>query len=102
MILDDITRGSVVEWTVTFLDADGNAVEPESAELKVNFLNSDDERETVEIDMASTTAGWFAEWDSGDALEARVYWSVKSTNPASAKDGVFALKANLANLGAAE
>lgn len=99
MILDEITRGNVVEFTVTFLDADGDAIDPDSAVLKVNFLNAEEERETVSVDMSAVTGGWFAEWDSSDALEARVYWSVKSTTPASAKDGAFKLVGNLANVG---
>lgn len=102
MILDEIIRGNMVEFAVTFLDVNGNPVEPSSAELKVNFLNAEGERATVATAMNADTGGWFAEWDSSDALEARVYWSVKSTNPASAKDGVFLLKANPANVGATE
>lgn len=35
---------------------------------------------------------------SAEALPGRVYWSIKSVEPATAKDGVFDLVANLANL----
>jgi len=102
MILKTYTRGNVIEFPVTFLDANGVEVDPDSAIVKLNFLNSENARETVEINMQSSTGGWSAEWDSSVALPARVYWSAISTSPASAEDGAFELEANLANLGRVE
>lgn len=103
MLLETIIRGNVVEFTVTFLDANGDVVEPASAEMKVNFLNSENARETVSVDMEEASDGtWSTEWDSSDALPSRVFWSALSTSPASAKDGAFELAANRANLGIVE
>lgn len=102
MILQTYTRGEIIEFPVTFRDASGEEVDPSSAVVKVNFLNAQNARETVAIDMESTTAGWSADWDSSVALPARVHWSAISVSPASAEDGAFELEANLANLGTVE
>lgn len=101
MIVETFDRGNAIEFTATFTDADGEAVTPDSATVKVNFLNSDSERETETVMMNEQSDGsWFGIWDSSDALPARVDWSMQSANPASVKDGSFDLEANRANLAA--
>lgn len=98
-----IVRDNVVEFTVTFRDADGVAIDPDAATLTVNFRNPNDERENETIDMDPQTDGtWFASWESDVALPGRTYWSAKSSSPAAAEDGMFDLVANPANLATPE
>lgn len=99
MLATVIFRGSVVDFSTTFTDADGVAVDPASALLVVNFLNAAGERESEAIQMDQDTDGnWVAEWSSAAAMPARTYWSMRSNNPTSAQDGFFELRGNLANL----
>lgn len=100
MIVNVITRGNTVSFSATFYDADGEVTVPASASVSVNYLNTSSVRETTDpIAMSEQTDGsWHGEWSTAGALPARIYWSVKSTGPLAAGDGVFDLSANLANL----
>jgi hypothetical protein len=101
MLTQTIVRGNIVEIRTTFADIDGAAVDPLSAIATINFVSADNIRETVNFAMEVDTDGtWFALWDSSEALQGRVYWSILATDPASADEGFFELKANLANLNA--
>lgn len=101
MTILNITRGNVVFWTVTFLDADDNELSPDSAALVVSYLDSSGNRVSTDMIVMVSDSGatvWLAEWNSGVANHGSVYWSAQSEGPAAAEDGVFMLTANLANL----
>lgn len=96
-MLDRIVRGSTVTFTVTFADAVGVAIDPDSAALHLSFMN-EGERVSEELAMEmQTDLTWIAEWNTIEADAGRVYWSARSVNPYSAQDGQFELTANLAN-----
>lgn len=101
MTVLDITRGNLVSWTVTFLDADDNELSPDSASLVVSYLDVNDDRVSTDMIAMVSDSGatvWLAEWDSGVANHGRVYWSAQSTDPDAAVQGFFMLTANLANM----
>jgi hypothetical protein len=99
MLVETIDRGNEVEFTIAFLNRNGDPVTPVSATLTVNFLNAAGERSDQIIPLAPQVGDtWYGVWDSQVAQPARTYWTVRSENPDSAEDGFFVLSGNLANL----
>ena len=101
MATEVVIRGSVVTWSATFADENGDPVVPASASVFVNYRVSESdptERDTIEIEMVDETEGTFtAGWSTVDAAAGRAYWSVRASTPDAADDGVIMIKANPAN-----
>lgn len=102
MSAEIFTRGNIVEFSITFKDADDETITPVGdVTLRVDFATGPetDDRTDEEIAMGSDTAGnSTAEWDSSDAYPGRVFWSATSASPVATVDGYFDLAGNRANL----
>jgi hypothetical protein len=99
MLVQTIDRGNEVEFTVAFLNRNGDPVTPLAASVTVNFLDPVGTRSDAIIPlMPQVGNNWYGVWDSQQAQPARTYWTVRSENPDSAEDGFFELAGNLANV----
>lgn len=99
MLIETIDRGNEVEFTVEFLNKDGQPLNPSDATVTVNYLNVDGIRANEIVDLAhQTDDSWYGVWDSQKAQPARTYWTVRSFTPDSAEDGYFELGGNLSNV----
>lgn len=95
-----VVRGNVVRFEVVFKNSSGVAVDPDDANVLISYLNESNVRTLITVEMAWDSSGsWTAEWDTSVASPGMVFWSARSTNPSSAKDDRFEVKANPANLG---
>lgn len=93
-------RGNIILWTATFFDEEGAPIEPESAQIVLNYPNGRSgraSRRAFETVTMIDNDGWKATWDSQVATTGTVYWSMNST-PTAVQDGYFTLVANEANL----
>lgn len=61
----NITQGSTVEFTVEFLDSDGNITVPSSATLTVVYTNTSNSTASDTIDMTGSGSFFIATWGSG-------------------------------------
>jgi len=98
-LVEVIDRGNEIEFSVTFLNKDGDPLLPSSATVTVNYLSREGDRENEIVTLSHQTDDiWYGVWDSQVALPSRTYWNVRSNSPDSSEDGVFELAGNLANL----
>jgi hypothetical protein len=97
MLVTYIDRGNEVDFTARPLDANGDLVTPDEVNLFLSFVSIDGGRALEAIEMDEGGSSFTATWDSSIARPGRVHWSVRTFSPASAKDGFFDLRANLAN-----
>ena len=97
MNVNIITRGNIVQWTVTPLDANGNVTTPSAVTIYVQYL-VDGVYTPATIAMTSTAGVWSGTWDSTVSQSGVIYWSVRATNPSAQADGQFTLNANIANI----
>jgi hypothetical protein len=97
-LVSEVTRGVVITWNESFLDANHVPVTPATATLYVSYRTAHGVS-TDTVAMSQNEDGTYsASWDSSQALPGHVNWSIKSAGPASATDGCFLLTANAANL----
>lgn len=98
MLVSTIVRGNLIAFETSFLDAEGVPISPASVTVTVSFLDGSGERISEPLTMSEDTDGeWSAAWDSSEAAEGRVYWSVRAYEPPAADQGYFHLAANRAN-----
>lgn len=99
MLAEVIDRGNEVEFSITFLNRDGEPLNPSDATVTINYLDADGARANEIVDLAAQTDDvWYGVWDSQKARPSRTYWTVRSFSPDSAEDGYFELAGNLANV----
>lgn len=92
------TRGTLVFFSTSFTDKDGNPATPTTATLYLVFVDPNGVRQKISMPM--TIAGNVASvsWDSTVASDCTVEWSIKGTGlNAVVQDGNFTLGANEAN-----
>jgi hypothetical protein len=98
-------RGSLIHFAATFTDANGAAVTPTSAKLKIKFKKADGTgADEVLLDWTNAGGGnWTKTWNSSVAQPGVVKWSTLATDGTEtiAQDGSFTLSANSANPAAA-
>lgn len=98
MLVSTIVRGNLIAFETSFLDAEGAPISPGSVTVTVDFINGSGERVSDTLTMSEDTDGeWSAAWDSSEAAEGRVYWSVRAFDPPAADQNCFQLAANRAN-----
>lgn len=98
MLVSTIVRGNLIAFETSFLDAEGVPISPASVTVKVDFIDGSGSRTDATLTMSEDTDGeWSAAWDSSEAAEGRVYWSVRAYDPPAADQGFFQLAANRAN-----
>lgn len=99
-----IARGTTVNFSTTFRDADCNVVQPASATINIVYADAANPGpDTVSIAMVAPVApstAWTAQWDTRGAGVGAVSFSVHSDPgpPYAVEDGSFVLTGNPANL----
>lgn len=96
---DKHIRGELLVFRATPKDEDGNTVTPSTIKVYLNYKHSDGTTSTdPAINMDPDTLGQYvAEFDSKVAEPGALFWSIRTTVPASAQDGKITLVANAAN-----
>lgn len=110
--MQHFTRGTRIDFSVTFYDANGDPAVPVSAALTLayprsggNYPVDGTDLAEVEIPMALNVDGqtWEAVWDSAVARPGIVFWAAVSADPAlTVEEGRFRLKGNPATLKATD
>jgi hypothetical protein len=99
-----IVRGGTAQFSTTFFDFDGNAVNPQGAVVNIVYPLPGGGQETVAVNYTAPSAPsfvWVAQWDSRGAANGAVSCSVHTTGPGipfAVEDFEFVLTANPANL----
>lgn len=100
--LQSFFRGKSIRWSTNFFDFDGNIVQPQSANLVVEFSTPAAIGQQITIPMTPPTGGkttWTAVLDTRGMLASSVDWSIETPGsaPVAVEDGSFLLTANTAN-----
>ena len=103
------TRGTQVDFSIKFYDANGAVSVPESVTLHLKYpgpgypLDGSDLKEaTIAMALASDGETWEASWDSVSG-KGIVYWAAKASDPAlTLEQGRFEVRGNAATLAATD
>lgn len=93
-------RGELLVFGATPTDENSNSVAPSSVKLYLNYKHSATADATTDtpIDMDQDTGGHYeAEFDTRVCFPGALFWSIRTTGPASAVDGKIMIVANPAN-----
>lgn len=96
---DKFVRGQLLVFTATPTDSLGNAIQPASVKLYLNYPHTDGTSSTdVAIEMDVQTDGsYVAEFDTADTSPGAAFASIRAETPAGAQDLKFTIIANAAN-----
>lgn len=98
-----VVRGNFINFSATFLDADGQPTTPTSANLYVVYaIGNEQLLDTVAMDPTADTSIWTATWSTDGLEKAPISWSVRAQIQTApdlfiVQDGNFGLSANSAN-----
>lgn len=87
----NITQGSTVEFTVSFLDATGNITVPSSATLTVTYTTFAGSTAATVIPMTPIGSFFTANWGSGASAYGIANYSIAAPGQASPTTGVLRL-----------
>lgn len=95
-----VFRGSTITFSASFVNAAGEAVEPDQAVLTISYKDLTGTRVRDSVYLAQDDSIWVYDWDSFVASHGMVRWSINATfdDKHVADDGEFGLYANAANI----
>lgn len=92
-------RGELLVFVAAPKNQNGDAMEPSSVKLYLNYKHADGTVTTdAPLDMAAETSGVFSSmFDTASCEPGPLFWSIRTASPASAADGKITIIANAAN-----
>lgn len=99
----DYNRGSILRWSVSFVDQDGDPYNPSTVNVIISYPINVKRREEDTVALIANGDSpplYEGDWDSNVSLGGKIYWAVYASapDPKIAKQGNFTLGANPANL----
>jgi hypothetical protein len=92
--MTSFVRGATIFFDATTTDQLGQPLAPSSATLHLVYLNSKQEKKTVDLVMTISGNVASAQWDSSISGVGGVSWNIKAVGSITvAKSGVFTLTA---------
>lgn len=97
MLVKNVTKGSYVQFTSTFYDANNVLITPESPVLKI-YYRSNNEYLTITSNLVFSGNVWVGSWDSSNADTGIVQWYISSGGEKGiAEEGEFRVYGNHAS-----
>lgn len=96
-IINKITRGNQISWTINFFDANNAIISANSATLRI--VQGTNSANVTSLAMTSGPDGWVAVWDTSNTRPGIINWHASCEPVHSAVDGQFTIEANPANPG---
>lgn len=94
MLVKNVTKGSYVQFSSNFFDANNAVRTPDQPILRV-YYRSNNVYQTVTANLVSSGDNWTASWDSSNADVGIVQWYISSGGtPSIAEEGEFRIIAN--------
>lgn len=87
----NITQGSSVEFTVEFLDSDGNITTPSSATLTMVYTDTSNSTASASIDMTPSGSFFTATWGSGVARLGNAQYLITAPGQVNPTQGILRL-----------
>jgi hypothetical protein len=96
---DKHVRGELLVFVAAPKDQNGEAIEPTSIKLYLNYKHADGTTSTdAPVTMEQETTGVFSSmFDTASCEPGPLFWSIRTASPASAADGKVTIVANAAN-----
>lgn len=87
----NVTWGSTVEFTVEFLDSNGDLTVPSSATLTMTYTSISGTTASSDIDMTQSNSFFTATWGSGQAAFGMATYSITAPGQTTATTGSLRL-----------